>query len=102
MTSVGSNFLCGRPHGAYPPPPTGVHLSLIPSTLRVDVINGWPLYIIIMSAKSTLQSDELWGVIKYRIYPVIELSKWRWGSTFFVGRRVERRGRGSNFFSTRG
>jgi len=32
MTSVDSNFnfLCGRPHGAGPPPP--VHLSLTPST----------------------------------------------------------------------
>src|SRR6218665_3242657 len=41
MTSVDSNFnfLCGRPHGAGPP----VHLSLTPSPLRVDVINGWPL-----------------------------------------------------------
>src|SRR6218665_3676167 len=46
MTSVDSNFnfLCGRPHGAGPPPPTTcVHLSLTPSPLRVDVINGWPL-----------------------------------------------------------
>ena len=43
MTSVDSNFnfLCGRPHGAGPPPP--VHLSQTPSPLRVDVINGWPL-----------------------------------------------------------
>src|SRR6218665_2376946 len=44
MSSVDSNFnfLCGRPHGAGPPPPsTCVHLSLTP--LRVDVINGWPL-----------------------------------------------------------
>src|SRR6218665_694910 len=46
MTSVDSNFnfLCGRRHGAGPPPPsTCVHLSLIPSPLRVDVINGRPL-----------------------------------------------------------
>src|SRR6218665_410076 len=47
MTSVDSNFnfLCGLPHGAGPPPPpsTSVHLSLTPSPLRVDVINGWPL-----------------------------------------------------------
>src|SRR6218665_1334880 len=45
MTSVDSNFnfLCGRPHGAGPPSPsTCVHLSLTPSPLRVDVINGWP------------------------------------------------------------
>src|SRR6218665_1287471 len=45
MTSVDSNFnyLCGRPHGAgSPPPSTCVHLSLTPSPLRVDVINGWP------------------------------------------------------------
>ena len=46
MTSVDSNFnfLCGRPHGAGPPS-TCVHLSLTPSPLRVDVINGWPLII---------------------------------------------------------
>src|SRR6218665_1787123 len=46
MTPVDSNFnfLCGRPHGAGPPPPsTCVHLSLTPSPFRVDVINGWPL-----------------------------------------------------------
>jgi len=33
MTSVDSNFnfLCGRPHGSLPPPPsTCVHLSLTP------------------------------------------------------------------------
>src|SRR6218665_1663274 len=44
MTSVDSNFnfLCGRPHGAGPPPP--VHMRPPePSPLRVDVINGWPL-----------------------------------------------------------
>src|SRR6218665_80782 len=61
MTSVDSNFnfLCGRPHGALPPPPpppphppppsptsTCVHLSLPPSPLRVDVINGWPLRLV--------------------------------------------------------
>src|SRR6218665_3488335 len=48
MTSVDSNFnlLCGRPHGAGPPPPSiCVHVSLTPSPLRVDVINGWPLSI---------------------------------------------------------
>src|SRR6218665_2955654 len=47
MTSVDSNFnfLCGRPHGAGPPPPsTCVHPSLTPLPLRVDVINGWPLF----------------------------------------------------------
>jgi len=47
MMSVDSNFnfLCGLPHGAGPPssPSTCVHLSLTPSPLRVDVINGWPL-----------------------------------------------------------
>ena len=44
MTSVDSNFnfLCGRPHGACPPPP--VHMRPPePDPLRVDVINGWPL-----------------------------------------------------------
>src|SRR6218665_3294725 len=46
MTSVDSNFnfLCGRPHGAGPPPP--VHRrppEPDPSPLCVDVINGWPL-----------------------------------------------------------
>src|SRR6218665_668670 len=48
MTSVDSNFnfLCGRPHGAEPlPPSTCVHLSLTPSPLCVDAINGWPLWI---------------------------------------------------------
>src|SRR6218665_4158438 len=41
MTSVDSNFnfLCGRPHGAGPPPPRPPE----PDPLRVDVINGWPL-----------------------------------------------------------
>src|SRR6218665_2279533 len=46
MTSVDSNFnfLCGRPHGAGPPPP--IHMrppEPDPLPLRVDVINGWPL-----------------------------------------------------------
>src|SRR6218665_1924419 len=40
MTSVGYNFLCGRPHGAESPSSASVHLSLNP--LRVHVINGWP------------------------------------------------------------
>ena len=45
MTSVDSNFnfLCGRPHEAWPPPP--VHMrppEPEPLPLRVDVINGWP------------------------------------------------------------
>jgi len=33
MTSVGSKFPCGRPHGALPlhSPSAGVHLSLTPS-----------------------------------------------------------------------
>jgi len=56
MTSVDSNFnfLCGRPHGTVPllPPSTCVHLSLTPS-LRVDVINGWPLNTGKMDDKST-------------------------------------------------
>ena len=46
MTSVdfNFNFLCGRPHGAWPPFP--VHMrppepDSLP--LHVDVINGWPL-----------------------------------------------------------
>src|SRR6218665_609249 len=47
MMSVDSNFnfLCGRPHGGWTPlpPSTCIHLSLTPSPLRVDVINGWPL-----------------------------------------------------------
>src|SRR6218665_172132 len=46
MTSMDSNFnfLCGRPHGAGPPPP--IHMrppEPDPLPLRVDVINGWPL-----------------------------------------------------------
>ena len=44
MTSVDSNFnfLCGRPHGAGPPPP--IHMRPPePDPLRVDIINGWPL-----------------------------------------------------------
>src|SRR6218665_2980145 len=39
------NFLWGRAHGAGPPPP--VHMrppEPDPLPLRVDVINGWPLY----------------------------------------------------------
>src|SRR6218665_439787 len=80
MTSVDSkfNFLCGRPHGAGPPPPsTCVHMSLT-LPLRVDVINGWPLT------------------------TVFELSKRRWGSKFFFRWGVERRGGGQHFFSTQG
>jgi len=47
MTSVDSNFnfLCGRPHGAGPPPPVHLHPpepDPLPS-LHVDVMNGWPL-----------------------------------------------------------
>jgi len=45
MTSADSNFnfLCGRPHGAWPPSP--VHMRPPePLPLRVDVINGWPLW----------------------------------------------------------
>jgi len=41
MTSVGSNFLCGRPHGADPS-----HVRMRPhepDPLHVNVINGWPL-----------------------------------------------------------
>ena len=48
MTSVDSNFnfLCGRPHGAGPLLPL-VHMrppEPDPCPLRVDVINGWPLF----------------------------------------------------------
>ena len=46
MTSVDSNLIfCVDIHmGLDPlPPSTCVHLSLTPSPLRVDVINGWPL-----------------------------------------------------------
>jgi len=41
MTSVGSNFLCGRPHGAYPLPVRrrSPEPNLLP--LHVNVINGW-------------------------------------------------------------
>src|SRR6218665_1221029 len=47
MTSVDSSLIlifCVDIHmGLDPlPPSTCVHLSLIPSTLRVDVIDGWP------------------------------------------------------------
>jgi len=49
MTSVDSNFnfLCGRPHGAWPPPTVHMRPSVPsswswPPPLRVDVINGWP------------------------------------------------------------
>src|SRR6218665_2951887 len=45
MTSVDSyfNFLCGRPHGAGSPPPVHMHPP-DPDPLRVDIINGWPLW----------------------------------------------------------
>ena len=46
MMSVDSNFnfLCIRPHGAWPPTPSKCdHLSLKPSPLCVDIINGWHL-----------------------------------------------------------
>jgi len=42
MTSVGSNFLCGRPHGAYTLPVRMRPSEPEPLLLRVDVINGWP------------------------------------------------------------
>jgi len=38
MTSVGDNFLCGPSSPSF----VCVHLSTTPSTLHVDVINGWP------------------------------------------------------------
>ena len=42
MTSLGSNFVCGRPQGVFPfPPSTGVHLSLTPPPSRVDAINAF-------------------------------------------------------------
>jgi len=42
MMSEGSNFLCGRPQRAEPPP--SVHMRPPESDpLRVDAINGWPL-----------------------------------------------------------
>ena len=42
MTSVGSNFLCGRLLGTDPPLPVRIHLSLT-SHIHVDVMNEWPL-----------------------------------------------------------
>ena len=37
------NFLCGRPHVAWPPSPVYMRPpEPDPPTLRVDVINGWP------------------------------------------------------------
>ena len=39
MTSLDSNFLCGRPHGANPSPRPR---EPEPNPLCVDVINGWP------------------------------------------------------------
>ena len=41
ITSMGSNFLGGRPHGADSYISAGVHLNLTPP-LRVAIINGWP------------------------------------------------------------
>ena len=38
--AVGSNFLCGRPHGADPSPVRTRPPE--PDPIRVDVINGWP------------------------------------------------------------
>jgi len=40
MTSVDSNFLCGRPHGTKPLP---IHTHPLEPELRTDVRNGWPL-----------------------------------------------------------
>ena len=56
------NFLCGRPHGAWPPDP--VHMrppEPIPSPLRVDVINGWPLWKFVQSLviQKNFQSHDL-------------------------------------------
>src|SRR6218665_3553916 len=50
MTSVDSNFnfLCGRPQGGWTPSP--VHMRPAepdPPPLRVDVINGWPLMLLV-------------------------------------------------------
>src|SRR6218665_471947 len=44
VSGLNFNFMCGRPHGAGPPPP--VHMrppEPDPLPLRVDVINGWPI-----------------------------------------------------------
>ena len=57
----GLNFLCERPCAAWPPSPsTCVHLSLTPSPLRVDVINGWLLTWCgrPMSPRNTWDSDK--------------------------------------------
>src|SRR6218665_3273713 len=58
MTSVDSNFnfLCGRPHGARPPPP--VHMRE-PDPLHVDVINGWPLTIVLDVHWQSLDCEEI-------------------------------------------
>jgi len=37
------NFLCGRPHGAGPPPRPHASTWAWPLPLSVDIINGWPL-----------------------------------------------------------
>jgi len=52
MMSVGSNFLCGRPHGADRPVPPSVRmLPLEPDPSSVwKVTNGWPLIGIISSS----------------------------------------------------
>src|SRR6218665_2146520 len=49
MTSVDSNFnfLCGRSHGAGPPPPVYMRPPE-PDPLRVDAINEWPLIQILL------------------------------------------------------
>jgi len=39
---MGSNFLCGHPHGAYPSPVRRHPPEPEPFPLRVNAINGWP------------------------------------------------------------
>ena len=64
MTSVGYNFMSGRPHGADHPPSVGVHLSLNISSFLMDVINGWSVtYLCIYS----FNGEESWQTATYHI-----------------------------------
>src|SRR6218665_3904121 len=90
MTSVdyNFNFLCGCPHGAGPPPPsTCVHLSLTP----LDVINEWPLILIIKSDENVGGKIYITFVYSHALEQTLDsgylrlLSSWGGGGFGLIG-----------------